>query len=102
MRVTFEYPQVMKMGLASKIEIPDSADLKEVRSLVFDQFWKDYMAMFYNKIEKHGSPNDVELSYWDISNRSIVIETDEVFRKRLADCPTVQVVFTKPHPPVKT
>ncbi len=102
MKVTFEYPRVLKMGLASEIDVPDSADLKVVRSLVFDQFWKDFMKMFFNKIEKHGSPNDVELSYWDATNRSIVVETDEQFRKRLAECPLFQVVFTKPHPPAKS
>jgi hypothetical protein len=96
MKVRIEFPQVMKMFLTTTIEIPDSANLKEVQEHVFKSFWKSFNNHFPSRIVAHGTKEDLILK-----DREIEILTEDILRDRLKHGNYFQAIFiTREHPNV--
>jgi hypothetical protein len=98
MKVRIEFPQVMKMFLTTTIEIPDSANLKEVKERIFKSFWESFNSYFPSRIVAHGTEKDLMLK-----DREIEILTEEMLRGRLEKGNNYfQAIFiTREHPSTK-
>lgn len=85
MKISIKFPTVMKMVFESKIEIENSATLKDVKQKVFDTFWHT-MKQF---IHVHGNPDQVILK--DESNVEIADDFD--LKKKLEKSTNFIAVF---------
>ena len=87
MRITIQYPQIMKMTMASQMTIVDPACLKEVKRQIFDEFWR-YFSSVFPSVKKHGSSESIVLT-----DKEIEINSDDLLRERLAKSDCFQAVF---------
>ncbi|HSX26755.1 MAG TPA: hypothetical protein VLE89_07090 [Chlamydiales bacterium] len=93
MRITIEYPQIMKMTMASQMEISNPVSLNEVKRQVFDEFWVFFLR-HYPYMKKHGSAESIVLT-----DKDIEINSDDLLQERLAQSKCFQAVFnTNGHP----
>ncbi|MES2273375.1 MAG: hypothetical protein V4487_04215 [Chlamydiota bacterium] len=87
MKITIEYPQVMKMIMTSSIEVSDSSTLSDVKDRVLKSFWEIFQSI-YPKSNIHGSKEDVILK-----DKEITISNDTELKERLGKTSSFQAVF---------
>lgn len=86
MQVTVEYPQIMKMTISSKLEIPDESTIQEVKEHVFADFWRIFNQMWPDRAGMHGSMEDITLKDGDEE-----ITTDAMLKGK----EKIQAIFIK-------
>ena len=92
-RITIEYPQVMKMFLTNCVDVEDSIQLQTFKQTALDRFWINLMKHIYMPPNgRHGTIQDVFLF---VENIEIVsdellkehLKTDAIFRVKFRDHP---------------
>ncbi len=84
MKITIEYPQVMKMALFEELEVPDTATIQEVKEKILNSFWNLFNKMWSHRAKIHGQVKDVTLKDGDT-----VLTSDEMLRGKTK----IQAVF---------
>lgn len=88
MRITIEYPEVMKMTLFGDIHVEDTATLMEVKAQILQSFWKLFTAMYTPAIGIHGTVDDVTLK-----DKGVEILSDSDLREHLMASNVFQATF---------
>jgi hypothetical protein len=73
MKITIDYPQVMKMQMSTTIEVSNSTTLQEIKTIILKSFWDYFTTVFQTKVTIHGTIKDISLKSRDIE---IVSEID--------------------------
>lgn len=91
MRITVEYPEMMKMKFTSQIEFdPKTVTLLEIKEKIYNNIWGQFEENFKDsKITKHGTLDEIVLQ------SDFEIKTDQDLQKRLFDGAYFKAVFKK-------
>lgn len=91
MRITVEYPEMMKMKFISHIEVdPKTTTLLELKEKIYTNIWGQFEKNFKDsKINKHGELDEIVLQ------SDFEIKTDQDLKTRLFEGAFFTAVFKK-------
>ena len=87
-KITIEYPQIMKMQLTGELEVSPDITLSQLKECILKNFWDTFVGLITPKIGIHGSMKDIELQ-----DKNVIISTDQELHERLKKTKAFSAVF---------